>query len=203
MRFFVANSALVFSLVYGYLTVLGIFYSFALYGWFHINIFDYVEIGDFLLIVLRNENVLVAGVALVGWFLLTGGKLVQHWNELERQRANTPPVRSRARSLVWVYFILAVGVLGPLLGLANTISETVYSIKEGYETKAVVQYRSSSGSADQVVKTKLVIIGTTQKVIFLYDEDDKQTLVIPQSQIVSIAQPTDSSSPSELLRPSF
>jgi hypothetical protein len=61
---------------------------------------------------------------------------------------------------------------------------------EGGETQAVdVRYRSFSGSAGQVTKPGLALIGATQKVVFFYDVDDKRTIVIPRTHIVSIEVP--------------
>jgi hypothetical protein len=64
-------------------------------------------------------------------------------------------------------------------------------------TRHPVQYHSNtlSGTADQVTKTGLVLVGATQKVVFFHDVNDKgndkdnRTLVIPQAQIVSIKVP--------------
>jgi hypothetical protein len=48
-EFFRDNPTLVLTLMYVDLTGIGILYSFVFYGQFEINIFDFAEIGDFLL----------------------------------------------------------------------------------------------------------------------------------------------------------
>jgi hypothetical protein len=52
-----------------------------------------------------------------------------------------------------------------------------------------VRYRSFSGSSGQVTVSGLEFIGGTQRAAFFYDADAKRTIVIPQTQIVSIEVP--------------
>jgi hypothetical protein len=63
------------------------------------------------------------------------------------------------------------------------------SIKDGEKPAVEVRYRSFSGSTGQVTEPGLELIGATQKAVFFYDVDDKRTLVIPPSQLVSIEVP--------------
>ena len=53
-RYFLDNPTLTLTLLYVYVTALGMLYSAVLYGRFGINIFDYSETADFLLAAFKN-----------------------------------------------------------------------------------------------------------------------------------------------------
>jgi hypothetical protein len=52
-----------------------------------------------------------------------------------------------------------------------------------------VQHRNFSRSAEQLTEPGLHLIGATQNTVFFYDVNEKRTIMIPQSQIVSIEVP--------------
>jgi hypothetical protein len=57
--FFLDNPTLALTLLYLYVTAVGMLYSAVLYGRFGINIFDYSEIADFLLAAGKNPKALL------------------------------------------------------------------------------------------------------------------------------------------------
>jgi hypothetical protein len=64
--FFVANPTLLLTLLYALITGVGILSSWALYREFGINIFDYAEIGDFLLAAFKSPRALDNLIASLG-----------------------------------------------------------------------------------------------------------------------------------------
>jgi hypothetical protein len=70
---FLANPTAILSLMYLYVTAIGMLYSFLLYRNFEISIFDYSEIGDFLLAGFKNPIAFLSGgfLAAIGvvWWL--------------------------------------------------------------------------------------------------------------------------------------
>jgi hypothetical protein len=197
------HSTLVISVLYGYVTVLGIIYSYVLYRRFGINIFDYAELGDFLLAALRNPAALLSGGLLVVWIgfsalnfrlWLRFGSLPQvTWQGLivvgKPSAERVPYVRAMRRALSFIATLQILFGLASIAFIYLSAVNTAQSIEEGTEPKVEVQYRSSSGSADQVTEKGLELIGATQKVVFFYDVKDNHTLVIPQTQLVSIEVP--------------
>jgi hypothetical protein len=180
--FFRDNPALILSLLYLYATAIGIVYSLGLYRSFGINIFDYSEVTDFLLAAFKNAGVLIILVIQVVAVLalLALGLLFKETRAFQFWR-----YPGRRPLAILLYVVIVVGVT------YNTSSDTASSIKDG-ETLAVdVRYRSFSGSAGQVKESNLRLIGATQKAVFFYDVDakPKRTIVIPQSQLVSIEVP--------------
>jgi hypothetical protein len=65
-EFFLANPTVVLSLLYLYVTAIGMLYSAVLYGRFGINVFDYSEIADFLLAAFKNPVAFLSGGLLAG-----------------------------------------------------------------------------------------------------------------------------------------
>lgn len=57
--FFLDNPTLALTLLYLYVTAVGMLYSAVLYRKFGINIFDYAEIADFLLAALKNPEAIL------------------------------------------------------------------------------------------------------------------------------------------------
>jgi hypothetical protein len=182
MGFFRDHPTLVLSLLYLYATAMGIVYSFRLYRSFGINIFDYSEIADFLLAAFKNEWVLAN---LVGQASVVIAAL-SVWRFYEARGLSSMWLATCRLWLIGLTYTCIVVIV-----TYQTAISTASSIKYG-ETPAVdVWYRSFSGSAGQVKEPKLRLIGATQKAVFFYDVDAKsqRTIVIPQSQLVSMEVP--------------
>jgi hypothetical protein len=179
-RYLFDNPTLFLTFLYLYATGTGILYSAALYGRFGINIFEYSELPDFLLAAFKDLFVLLFLAFQVCFLagILVGTALVPN--------------------LTWRYFTRSPGRL-LLIFLAYIIAAacTTYnsavgkaaSIKAGDLPGVDVRHRSFSGSAEQVTALGLEPIGATQRAAFFYDPDAKRTIVIPQSQLVSIEVP--------------
>jgi hypothetical protein len=93
--------------------------------------------------------------------------------------------------------VVLLGIILPITAIVLTsvilpyvsATRTAISIKHGEQPAIDVRYRAFSGSAGQVSEPDLELIGATQKAVFFYDVDEKRTIVIPQTQIVSIEVP--------------
>jgi len=175
------NPTLALTLLYLYVTAVGMLYAAVLYGRFGINIFDYSEIPDFLLAAFKNPIVL----------LLTGFQVFLFYGYIvmltfRKQRVHE---RQEARERVWAIVVSTLSGVA-FLGVTCTFAlVTASSFKNGNKSAVEVRYRSFSGSAGQVTVPGLEFIGATQRAAFFYDVDDKRTIVIPQSQLVSIEVP--------------
>jgi hypothetical protein len=207
--FFSKNPTFGTTLLYIYVTGVGIVYSAVLYGRFGINIFDYSEIGDFLLAAFKNPIAflsagLFAAVAAVVLRLMA--RELRNWDKAayaplsppepgQTMEEHTQSVKEEAkREVRKVMGLLTIGLV--LVGIFSSLmlpyfsaARTASSIKKAKSPMVDVRYRASSGATDQVTKSSLEHIGATQTTAFFYDEDDKRTIVIPQAQIVSIEIP--------------
>jgi hypothetical protein len=87
---FLANPTAILSLMYLYVTAIGMLYSLVLYRNFEISILDYSEIGDFLLAAFKNPIAFLSGgvVTAVGvvWLLYRESVVRRALAELETER---------------------------------------------------------------------------------------------------------------------
>lgn len=197
---FVSNSTFFLSGLYLFATAVGLIYSWVLYGRFGINIFDYSEVGDFLLAAFKNPLAFLPAGLLTAmalglfaywairvssirreYYLETGTEASQN---LEEQLSS-----SRATVTTIAIIMVVVGVLPSLILPFFFARSAASSIKNGETAEVEIQYRSFKGSAGQVTVPDLQLIGATQKASFFYDPDDQRTLVIPQAQLVSVEVP--------------
>jgi hypothetical protein len=194
-KFFGNNPTLVLTLLYLYASASGLRYSAGLYGRFGINIFDYSEVGDFLLIAFKNplfipDLVQVVVLTLGVWATFKIALLVERYRRpvdefLQRlQRTIALTILGLSWGAVIIIFIFIPVQVTYIAG-----SKTAAFIKKGGTPAVEVRYRTSSGSAEEMTKRSLALIGATQRAAFFYDVDDKRTIVIPQSQLVSIEVP--------------
>jgi hypothetical protein len=226
---FLKNPTLVLSLLYLYVTAMGLLYSSFLYARFGINILDYSEISDFLLAALKNPIVLSWSLSMALLYLVylafqashlqtrlktrshgdtrfyepsvrsnNGGGAAETPAELRRREephVPTPEEKHHAfidshwhitvQAIVYAFFVVFSSLVLTYVFAIFLAS----SIKDGEKPAVEVRYRSFSGSTGQVTEPGLELIGATQKAVFFYDVDDQRTLVIPQSQLVSIEVP--------------
>lgn len=225
-EFFLANPTVVLSLLYLYVTAIGMLYSAVLYGRFGINVFDYSEISDFLLAAFKNPVAFLAagllaimGAAVLSIQMSLVRKNEQQWEELIRaredqeerlksenkynkeieklkvekawtqQKMKSSLERGRRQTVISAIVIAVTSIFTSFILPYYSASKTASSIMAGETPSVDVRYRSFKGSAGQVTVPGLGLIGATQKAAFFYDVDEKHTLVIPQSQLVSIEVP--------------
>src|SRR5215217_6264203 len=198
-EFFLANPTVVLSLLYLYVTAIGMLYSAVLYGRFGINVFDYSEIGDFLLAAFKNPVAFLSGglLAAMGGALLSyrAAAVIRFAREgLEEADVEEQDVQSylallRRRTVIYAIVIAVTSVFTSFVLPYYSAGKTVSSIKAGEKPSVDVRYRSFKGSAGQVTVPSLELIGATEKAAFFYDVAHKRTIVIPQAQLVSIEVP--------------
>ncbi len=195
MKFIFENYTPIFGLLYVYSTGIGIVYSYLIYSKFRINIFDYAEIGDFLLAAFKYPSVLllVAGqfilIPLVTWYFLS---------QASANGAEGPAETQALERALDIAVIVAVSIalLTNILFVLGGASRVAANIKKPNEPSSI-KVRYLSGSADEVTESDLRLIGATQRVVFFYDagakrkQADDHTLVIPQARIVSIGVPEE------------
>jgi hypothetical protein len=204
------NPTLLLSLMYVDLTGIGILYSLLFYRQFGINIFDFAEIGDFLLAAFKAPGVtffvLLAQVGLL--LLLVAMRMTwreyvtrpdQRTEEIQADQ-RTEEIKEFAHLRRSIYrgetMVRALGVLIVAITLLLTAAlpprlanSQADAIKQGEQPQVTVQHRNFSRSAEQVTEPGLHLIGATQNTVFFYDVSEKRTIMVPQSQIVSIEVP--------------
>jgi hypothetical protein len=206
-QFFIANPTLFLTLLYALTTGVGILSSWTLYREFGINIFDYAEIGDFVLAAFKSPNalfnfmstvislliVMPAFFALSPWIVRL---IVRLWVRSSEGSERRDVAGSSFERRLYESMLSWLSLFLPIVPLVLTVFLWVLStngaaqaearaIKDGEKPLVVVQYRSFSSSAGQVTKPGLELIGATQRFVIFYDVNGKRTLVIPQAQLVA------------------
>ena len=196
------NPGLVITLAYLAISFLGLLFSWSLFGEFDVNVFNFTEVSDFLLAALREPMTFVmAGSALlVTWILGWLGRLeVKHWttkNPTSRfgkfysrssKAINRHPITPIIIFLLYSYFFIS------LYGnwKAERIKAGEGQVIRVQLTEPVVA-NSGDGQTGGNVIIKGILLGSTNKYLFLYDPDSKITSAMPEENIVRVLIDHDS-----------
>jgi hypothetical protein len=205
--FFRENPTFILTLAYVDLTGIGILYAIFFCRVFGINIFDFAEIGDFLLAAFKAP--LVTFLLLLGQvffvclsLLLWRGFRASLVNSVTRalehlRRPSSESLTGRLVGAPQFFTAYVPRIVGTVVGIVLLVGTVIiavqsarhqaHAIKQGEQQKVAVQYRQFSNTTEQAPpEHRLELIGATQRAAFIYDVGDKRTIVIPQSQIVSI-----------------
>ena len=152
-RVVVKNATLVITVLYIYVTGIGLLYSRALYRKFGIDIFDYSEIGDFFLAAFKYPSALLitAEAAALGLIILVWGEIM---DKMGNRMDPTPEA-----GFMWTWgaiinagLVIVFIVVVPVLLSYDFSDDAASSIKDSKPPSVIVHYRTYSGSAGQVTK---------------------------------------------------
>ncbi len=169
------HPALVVSALYVAASIVGMFYSWAFLREFGINVFNYAQISDFLLVSLKEPFT---------WVLVLLALLLVSADNASSRRIER---REVGRLLAWYgspryrmvnNFVAVVMVLLFIYIFASVRAETA---REG-DGKVVDVMFADSGAA-----TTALLLGTTGQFVFLYDETTERVDIHPIENIHSIS----------------
>jgi len=200
VSFFRENPAIAGSLLYIQATSIGIVYSYVLYNAFNINIFDYAEVGDFLLAAFKDPSVFTMAISGVLYTaLLTVIVVAREKKRFQRAERSDPEnvpedLRASANLLriersMGIAMVLTILLfsLGPAIFFAAIRADV---LKSSQAPIVSATYSSSeSESARQTTVPNLELIGTTETYTLFYDTTSRRVLVIPHAKVVSIEHP--------------
>jgi hypothetical protein len=189
------NPGLVLTLCYVSISMLGMLFSWSLFSEFDVNIFNFTEASDFLLAALREPMTFVmAGTALlVTWSLISFGKLEVRYfkrnpakNRFSKyyakssQAINHHPMARLAIFLLYCYLFISL--------FGNWKAD---EIKAGNGKLIRVQLTEpiAGGSAGELrgsVITEGILLGSTNKYLFLYDLKSGVMNAMPEENIVRV-----------------
>jgi hypothetical protein len=179
---------LALTLAYLFLSVVGVLHRALVFLYFRINIFDYAEPSDFLLAALRDPLVVLAAIApipLTSIYYRGARWLRDHYpnsmlNGSARARALTDKYRWAVYALTVIVWALAFS-----MSYARKVSR---DLETGHGRR--VQVDLIGGSLRPVGDTMpLLLLGTTQKYVFLFDDVRKTTTVVPASNVARLRYP--------------
>ncbi len=195
------NPGLVITLAYLAISFLGLLFSWSLFREFDINIFNFTEVSDFLLAAMREPMTFVmAGTALlVTWILDWLAKLeVKHWapkNPTSKfgrfykrfsKAINRHPITPMLIFLFYSYLFISL--------YGNWKAESIKA-GEGQVIRVQLTEPIASGGDGQTggnVIIEGILLGSTNRYLFLYDPDSKITSAMPEENIVRVLIDHDS-----------
>ena len=180
------NLGLSLTLGYLFLTALGMFHRALVFYMFRINVFDYAEPSDFLLAALRDPLIILACVAPIP--LVSLYFRLSYWVQKRTKKTNWLFGGEKHRALVNRYrqplfvFTAVLWALAASLHYANSVAR---DLRDGHGRPVRVDLIATSPSASMDTTPQL-LLGTTQKYVFLYDAQKQLTSIIPVSNVARI-----------------
>ena len=171
------HPALLISALYVIASTIGMLFSWDFLRRFDINVFNYAQIGDFLLASLK-EPMTWALVAVAGVLVAADNALSRMWQRRERRNWTRWYGSSRYRVLNYAVAFLMVVIF--IDGYAR------YKAREVYEGNAkVIEYQMT----DSDTRRSAILLGTTGQFIFLFDANTERVFVVPHESIRAITFP--------------
>jgi uncharacterized membrane protein len=174
-KIFKDHPALLVSAFYVAASIIGMFYSWAYLRHFGINVFNYSQISDFLLVSLKEP--FTWGLVILAVILV----LIDNASSRRIER------RTPAKWLAWYgspkyrFMNNFVAILVVLLFLYSYAFAQARDTRDG-DGKYVDVMFADSGAA-----TTALLLGTTGQFVFLYDEDTERVDIHPFENIHSIS----------------
>jgi len=178
-------------LIYIYVTIVGMVQAWFQFRAFGINVFEFSELNDFLLAAFREPLSFLAilGIIAYGGIGMGVTKIVERIRKAKSGQSLSW-IHKFQRWMMNVTFILLVLIapyFGPLTlhkGYGDEWKEDFLSnpdrkVKATF--KDMDKYESNAGWVDN-----LVLIGTTDKYVFFFDESKREILTAPLSNVLLI-----------------
>ena len=182
------HPGLLLTVLYLIASLIGLAFSWALFSQFDINIFSYAEVTDFLMAALREPLTfpLTASAVLVAWALEAIGRWETRWFE------NHPP-----RSMVMRAYrrfsntIYGSGWVGPFAFVAYAyLFLSLYGEWKSEQLKTghgdFVEIHIADDQNSRLGNGRTLLLGTTNKYVFVYHLDSESTDAVPTENIAWI-----------------
>jgi len=187
------NPGLVLSAIYVAASIIGVLYHFLFFRRFGVNVLEFSEASDFLMVVVRDP--LTVALALLGVpFYLLYGALTMPLSRWSRRHfaalRSTPEKRRKMHERMRPWWPL---MQGGFIGIYAILFVMVYSswrakqIRAGGFRKVAVEYKTDSPRPDGTLRLEgLGLLGTTARFVFLYDQVNRRTEVVPLDAIARL-----------------
>lgn len=184
------NPGLFLSGIYVAASIIGVLYHFLFFRRFGVNVLEFSEASDFLMVVVREP--LTVALALLGVpFYLVYGVLTAPLSRWSRRRfaslRSTPEKRRKMHERMRPWWPL---LQGGFICIYAILFVMVYStwrakqIRAGDFRQVVVEYKTDSPRPDGSLRVEgLGLLGTASRFVFLYDRANRRTEVVPLDSI--------------------
>ena len=187
------NPGLVLTGIYVAASIIGVLYHFLFFRRFGVNVLEFSEASDFLMVVVRDP--LTVALALLGIpFYLVYGALTTPLSRWGRRHfatlRSTPEKRRKLHESMRPWWPL---MQGAFIGIYAILFVMLYStwrakqIRAGDFRKVAVEYKTDSPRPDGSLRVEgLGLLGTTARFVFLYDQASRRTEVVPLDAIARL-----------------
>jgi hypothetical protein len=182
-------------LIYIYVTIVGMLQAWFQFHAFGINVFEFSEINDFLMAAFREPNSFLAIVGIIVYFgigilvakIFEKIQKIQKIKDASKNILRATPSYRIIMNLTFFVVVIALPYFGPQF------------INEGYDDRWKEQFLSDPNRKVSAIlkdlhkngyKTglieNLILIGTTNKYIFFFDELNRDIITVPLSNVLLI-----------------
>ncbi len=189
------NPGLGVTLIYLAISLIGLMFSWSLFSEFDVNIFNFTEVSDFLLAALREPMTFVmAGSALLVTWLIDWLTMHEsrYWKikspkstiakaYVKSQKLSRHPVSRVFIFLLYSY--LFISIFGGWK--AKQIKAGEGQVIRVQLTEPIADGRGESQAGDSSV-VEGILLGSTNKYLFLYDPESGITSAMPEENIVRV-----------------
>ena len=169
------HPALLVSVFYVGASMIGMLFSWAYLRHFGINVFNYAQIGDFLLASLKEP--MTWGLVFLAVLLVTVDNYISYrWHQRAKSRWTRWYGSPRYRAINYLIGVVIVVLF--IQGFADSKARRSIAGKGKLVQIAL---------ADAPDKRPALLLGTTSQFVFLYDVDSARVDVLPNENIQSIS----------------
>lgn len=188
-RFRAEHIGLLLTLAYLYLAGVGMLHEALVFAVFRINIISFAEPSDFILAAIRDPLVVLVSLAafpLVAAFYAWQARMNErNANKPRRWWSGSPATRAFIVRHFSTFFVSTL-VLYALAFSLQYAAISAKRLRNGDGQHVTVQLVADPGHPTAPDTTQLLLLGTTQKFVFLYDPVRRTTAIVPSSNIARL-----------------
>lgn len=187
------NPGLLLSVLYLLLSAIGLLYQFLFFRRFKLNVLEFSDAADFLMVVVREP--LTVAMASLGVFfywiymrssLHAAGWFFRRWPRWRKDPVKLAAAREKARRMVpsaQAMFILTYAVLFTLLYSTWQARRA----RAGDFPRVTVQFKADAVAAAQVGPFEATLLGTTSRFVLIYRPETKRAEALPFDAIALLS----------------
>jgi hypothetical protein len=190
-RWLQENPGLVFTALYLALSVVGLLYQFLFFRRFQLNVLEFSDATDFLMVVVREP--LTVAMASLGLFFYWGYmwltlRVVERFYRLRPQWRNDPvklaASREKARKMVPSAQMMFMATYAVLFTMLYSIWQSKQA-RQGAFPRVTVQFKVDA--AGPTAPFEATLLGTTSRFVFLYRPETKRAEALPFDAIAQLS----------------
>ncbi len=185
------NPGLVFSALYLVLSVIGLLYQFLFFRRFQLNVLEFSDATDFLMVVVRDPlTVAMASLGLAFYWvymkttLAITGWCYRRWPKLRKGGDKLVESREKARKMAPSAQVMFIGVYALLFSMIYSLWQAKRA-RDGEFPQVTVQFKADA--VDQPAPFQATLLGTTSRFVFLYRPETKRAEALPFDAIAQLS----------------